>query len=72
MKYSQKIIYCQCGEKTELQKGEAKQCECGKVFGVKSNKISDYINMRNTWSGTTKVEFSQTTIDQDIKDRNGR
>ena len=67
-----KIIYCQCGEKTELQKGEAKQCECGKVFGAKSNKISNYINMRNTWSGTTKVEFSQTTIDQDIKDRNSR
>ena len=67
-----KIIYCQCGEKTEIKKGEAKQCACGKVFGAKSNDISDYINMRNTWSGTTKVEFSQTTIDQDIKDRNSR
>ncbi len=67
-----KIIYCQCGKKTELQKGEAKQCACGKVFGAKSNKISDYINMRTTWSGQTKVEFSQTTIDQDIKHRNSR
>ena len=66
-----KIIYCQCGEKTEIQKGEAKQCKCGKVFG-KSDKISNYINMRTTWSGQTKVEFSQTTIDQDIKDRNSR
>ena len=34
-----KIIYCQCGVKTEIQKGEAKECKCGKVFGVKSNKI---------------------------------
>ena len=67
-----KIIYCQCGKKTEIQKGEAKQCKCGKVFGVRSDKISDYINMRTTWSGQTKVEFSQTTIDQDIKDRNSR
>ena len=66
-----KIIYCQCGKKTELQKGEAKQCKCGKVFGT-SSKISDHINMRTTWSGQTKVEFSQTTIDQDIKDRNSR
>ena len=66
-----KIIYCQCGKKTELQKGEAKQCKCGKVFGV-SGDISDYINMRNTWSGQTKVEFSQTTMDEDIAQRNRR
>ena len=67
-----KIIYCQCGEKTELQKGEAKQCECGKVFGVRSGKISNYINMRTTWSGQTKVECNQTTMDEDIKQRNAR
>ena len=30
------------------------------------------INMRNTWSGQTQVEFSQTTIDQDIAERNAR
>ena len=30
------------------------------------------INMRNTWSGQTKVEFSQTTIDEDIAQRNRR
>ena len=67
-----KIIYCQCGVKTEIQKGEAKECKCGKVFGVKSNKISDYINMRTTWSSQTKVEFNQTTIEEDIKQRNRR
>ena len=66
-----RIYFCQCGEKTEVQTGEAKQCKCGKVFGT-SGKISDYINMRNTRSGQTKVEFSQTTIDQDIADRNKR
>jgi|TARA_Y100000593_G_scaffold68129_1_gene125206 hypothetical protein len=46
-------------------------CKCGKLFGTSGN-ISDYINMRKTWSGQTKVEFSQTTIDQDIADRNKR
>ena len=34
--------------------------------------IGNYINMRKTWSGQTKVEFSQTTMDQDIADRNNR
>ena len=67
-----KIIYCQCGVKTEIQKGEAKECKCGKVFGVRSNNISDYINMRSTWSGQTKVEFTQTTIDKDIAERNAK
>ena len=68
-----KIIYCQCGVKTEIQKGEVKECKCGKVFGVKSNNISDYINMRKTPLGsTTKMEISHTTIDQDIKNRSRR
>ena len=68
-----KIIYCQCGVKTEIQKGEAKECKCGKVFGVRSEKISDYINMRKTPLGsTTKMEISHTTIDQDIKNRSRR
>ena len=39
---------------------------------VKPNNTKDYVNMRTTWSGQTKVEFSQTTIDQDIADRNAR
>ena len=60
-----RIYYCQCGIRTEVPNGEAKQCDCGKVFGT-SNKISDYINMRTTWSGQTQVEFSSTTIEQDI------
>ena len=39
---------------------------------VKLNNTKDHVNMRTTWSGQTKVEFSQTTIDQDIADRNAR
>ena len=67
----ERIYYCQCGTRTEVPGGIVKQCECGKVFGT-SGKISDYINMRNTMSGTTKVEFSQTTINEDIAERNSR
>ena len=43
----------------------------GKVFGV-TGKVSNHINMRNTWSGQTQVEFSQTTMDKDIADRNAK
>jgi len=66
-----RIYYCRCGNTVEVIKNIAKECKCGKVFGV-SSKVSDHINMRKTWSGTTKVEFSQTTIDEDIKQRNTR
>ena len=34
--------------------------------------VNNHINMRTTWSGQTQVEFSQTTMDEDIKARNGR
>ena len=64
-----RIYYCQCGTKTEVKSGEAKQCDCGKVFGT-SGKISDYINMRNTWSGQTQVEFNTTTVDKSIEAMN--
>ena len=66
-----RIYYCECGVRTEVPVNEIKQCKCGKVFGT-SGKVSDHINMRTTWSVTTKVEFNQTTIDQDIADRNAR
>ena len=67
-----RTYYCRCGEKVEVIKHVVKQCECGKMFGTSDTKVSDHINMRTTWSGQTKVEFSQTTIDQDIADRNAR
>ena len=39
---------------------------------VKLNNTKDHVNMRTTWSSQTQVEFSQTTMDQDIADRNAR
>ena len=51
--------------------------EEGKIVEVKEvpKSIDDtrnHVNMRKTWSGQTKVEFSQTTIDQDIADWSAR
>tara|TARA_R100000742_G_C4265074_1_gene83054 strand:- start:665 stop:859 length:195 start_codon:yes stop_codon:yes gene_type:complete len=37
---------------------------------LKSNNCANYVNMRKTWSGQTQVEFSSTTMEQDIADRN--
>ena len=47
------------------------ECKCGKIFGYNYNP-KKYTNMRKTWSGQTKVEFSTTTIDKDIAERNKR
>jgi hypothetical protein len=58
-----KIYYCQCGGKIEVLNRVGEKCKCGKLFG-KTGKISDYINMRNTLSGTTKMEFNETTMEE--------
>ena len=43
-----------------------------KEIPIRLDDTRNHVNMRTTWSGQTKVEFSQTTIDQDIADRNAR
>ena len=69
-----RTYYCKtCQKSVTFQSGEAMKCnDCSSLFGNKSIKTSNYINMRTTWSGQTKVEFSQTTIEEDIKQRNGK
>ena len=49
----------------------------GKIVEVKeapaiTDDTRNHVNMRTTWSSQTQVEFSQTTMDQDIADRNAR
>ena len=49
----------------------------GKVVEVKDTPIQfddtrNHVNMRTTWSSQTQVEFSQTTMDEDIAQRNAR
>ena len=60
-----RTYYCTCGNKAECVPGRITECDCGKVFGS-SAKVSDHINMRTTWSGQTKIEFTQTTVDKDV------
>ena len=44
----------------------AEKCsKCGTAFG--ESKISNYINMRNTLSNTTKIEFSESTVKESMK-----
>ena len=66
-----RTYYCECGGKVKIAKDIIPKCKCGKVFG-NNFKTSDHVNMRTTWSGQTQVEFSQTTMDKDIAERNRR
>ena len=65
-----RTYFCICGNTAEEIPGKITKCECGKILSG-GGKVSNHINMRTTWSGQTQVEFSQTTIDEDIKRRNG-
>ena len=70
-----RTYYCNdCSKTVDFKSNESHICKCGHAFGVKRNDTTrdPNINMRNTWSGQTQVEFSQTTIEQDIADRNAR
>ena len=66
-----RTYYCKsCKKCIDFNIDEEYICKCGYVFGVSQN-ISDYINMRKTWSGQTKIEFSTGTVDDSIKNMNG-
>ena len=70
--YNMRTYACsRCNSLHNVKTPEDTTCKCGHSFSV-STKISDFINMRKTWSRTSKVEFSETTIDEDIKSRGGR
>ena len=60
-----------CKKTVDIDIKVSSECQCGKLFGYSYNP-GKHINMRKTWSGTTKVEFSETTIDKDIAERNRR
>ena len=67
-----RTYWCEkCEKCVDIDMKVSCECKCGKVFG-NNFKTSNHVNMRTTWSGQTKVEFSQTTMDQDIADRISR
>ena len=64
------IFFChRCNRKTECETKAQMKCDCGNYIKNRNN-AKDHVNMRTTWSGTTKVEFSSTTMDEDIARRN--
>ena len=66
------IFYChRCNKKTECETKAQMKCDCGHYI-EKRNNTKDHVNMRTTWSGTTKIEFSNTTMEEDIAQRNNR
>ena len=66
------VFFChRCNSKVECETKSQMVCDCGH-YVKKHNNTKDHVNMRTTWSSQTQVEFSQTTIDQDIADRNAR
>ena len=71
-----RTYYCNdCKKTIEFKGNEDYTCECGRMFGIRRNDTTrdPCINMRNNaWTKTTQVEFSQTTMDQDISERNAR
>ena len=71
-----RTYYCDdCGKTIDFKSNESHICTCGHVFGAKRHdtRRDPHINMRNSsWSGQTKIELSQTTMEQDIADRNSR
>ena len=66
------IFYChKCNTRVECETKAEMKCDCGNYIKERG-RASDHVNMRTTWSGTTKVEFSTTTMDEDIAERNSR
>ena len=66
------VFFChRCNNKVECETKSQMVCDCGH-YVKDHDDIRNHVNMRTTWSGTTKVEFSQTTMADDIAQRNNR
>ena len=64
------IFFChKCNKKVECETKAQMKCDCGHYI-KKHDNVRNHVNMRTTWSGPTKIEFSNTTIEEDINRRN--
>ena len=41
-----------------------------KRFNFSKGRVNNHINMRTTWSGQTKIEFSETSMQDSIDEMN--
>ena len=64
------ICFCdRCNHEVECETKAEMVCDCG--YSIKDHDDTrNHVNMRTTWSGTTQIEFSNTTIEEDINRRN--
>ena len=66
------VFFCnRCNSKVECETKSQMVCDCGH-YVKEHDDTRNHVNMRTTWSGTTKIEFSNTTIEEDIAQRNNR
>ena len=64
------VFIChKCNTKVECETKAEMICDCGH-YVKKHDNVKDHVNMRKTLSGTTKVEFNTTTIEESIKRMN--
>jgi|TARA_R100000501_G_C2546267_1_gene62885 alpha-D-ribose 1-methylphosphonate 5-phosphate C-P lyase len=66
-----RTYYCKCGGKVEVIENVVGECKCGKLFGVGNSKMSNGINMRKTLAHTTKIEFSESTVEKSMEKMKG-
>ena len=59
------FIYCKKCKKT------VEPNSCGHKFELSRNNTKNYVNMRTTISGTTKMEFNETTVEKSIENMGG-
>ena len=64
------IFYCYtCGKRGEFEKKKDMKCDCGH-YVKDQDRAKNHVNMRTTWSGTTKMEFNTTTLEESVKKMN--
>lgn len=64
------VYFChKCNNKVECATKAEMICACGN-HAKDHEDTRNHVNMRNTWSKTTQVEFNTTTIDESIKRMN--
>ena len=61
------FICHRCNSKVECETKAEMICDCGH-YVKDHDDTRNHVNMRTTWSGTTKVEFNQTTMEKSIED----
>ena len=65
-----RLFIChKCDTKVECETKAEMICDCGN-YVKDHDDVRNHVNMRNTWSKTTQVEFNTTTIDESIKRMN--